>query len=96
MTPRDARSARARRGRAGPLSLIHRNNSPKPVGIGVSGRSVPDSGTLYFVGLLDSEKFDLVETLAEAEAIRDRLVATQGGPVVMMRLQPTGGANGVT
>ncbi len=39
MTGRDARHARARPDAGRPLSLIHTNNSPNPIGIGVSGRS---------------------------------------------------------
>lgn len=42
MTPdRDARSAPRSGGLPGPLNLIHRNNSPKPVSMRVSGRFAP-------------------------------------------------------
>lgn len=42
MTPdRDARSAPRSGGLPGPLNLIHRNNSPKPVSMRVPGRFAP-------------------------------------------------------
>lgn len=95
MSGRDARSARARPGAAGPLSLIHTNNCSTPIGIGVSGRLALSRRTVFFVGRLGSDEFDLVETLPEAMAIRDRLIATGRGAVAMFRLQQRG-ANGTT
>lgn len=96
MSGRDARGARARPFAARPLSLIHTNKSPNPIGIGVSGRLDLERKPMFFVGLLNSEDFDLVETLPEAMAIKERLLQAGQGPVVMMRLQPKRGANGAT
>lgn len=78
------------------LDLIHTNNSPKPVLARVSGRSRLKKKPLFFFGALNEEDFDLVETLPEAMAIRDRLLSAGRGPVVLARLLPREGADGAT
>jgi len=96
VTGRDARGARTRPGRAGPLSLIHTNKSPNPILARVSGRLRLKPRTVFFVGALNEEDFDLVDTLVEAHAIRERLLAAGRGPVVVARLVPRGEANETT
>lgn len=78
------------------LNLIHTNNCSKPVLARVSGRSRLKKKPLFFVGALNEEDFDLVETLPEAMAIRDRLLSAGRGPVVLARLLPREGADGAT
>jgi hypothetical protein len=51
---------------------------------------------LFFVGQINAEEFSLVETLPEAMAIRERLLAARQGPVVLARLVPKGGASAAT
>lgn len=78
------------------LNLIHTNNCSKPVLARVSGRLRLKKKPVFFVAWLDGEDFDLVDTLPEAMAIRDRLLASGKAPVVVMRLVPKEGADGAT
>lgn len=78
------------------LDLIHTNNSPNPALARVSGRLALHKRPLFFVGLIHAEDFSLVETLPEAMAIRERLLTTRQGPVILARLVPKGGASAAT
>lgn len=70
--------------------MIHTNNSPKSIPARVCGRSRLKKRALFLAGRL-GQTLEVFETLPEAFAERDRLIAAGGaGAVLVMRIQTAG------